>query len=1245
MTITEQITSQIDALVESIKSYSDAVQAENQRAAKAKADSKARYELQKSKIRQETDARVQNVRNVLQTSEYAINTSLSEIAAFEQELNRLVPRSSLSSIPAVSDKFSAADAQALIAKIKEKGFWAWLKKLLSICNYSSNQNMASELYGKIDNAHVYYNRALSAAQKKCQNGIDACKQEAQKKLNTVERQYQQDVQVENNTHTAKVQALARQEHKIATDPRFRTVQQMLNKAADVLGAKDPGWQNYMPAKTIAEDLLLGVILYPCKISNPTADASRLLKLFASYNPTVNGFSVPLTVPATKPVMLYADCETSDIKMAASIFQSVVARMIRFMPPKSVRSVFFDPVNRGTSLGSLIHLSGEGTSQACMYHLSPQDINLQMGKLTEHVDKICNRLTGSGCTDINAYNAIPKVPNIPYTAVIIHDYPNGFDSTSLGNLQVLINKAKQCGLSIMISCKQGDKIEHKALEIHNLITQNFSRIRIMPQAKAQITMGTATYSFRPTTVNISDAFFREINKVFTYKAPLENGFAKFFGGKQPEYRSAKKGLDIPFAVDAQGNVIDLKIGYDLSAYGLMSGGVGSGKTTLLHMLITSAAMHYHPSDLELWLVDHKVAEFAFYRNYCPPHVRYVVADDSDEISYSVMDEITAELNRRKQAFLNAHTKDFVAYRESTYGKAHNLPRILVIIDEFHRMAQAAQEDTNYKRDLENIFSEARSHGVSLLLCDQQVSNGLNGLSPKSRDLINVRIALRNKVDEIREVLAVENALATEDVKKQILDTSAGIQGSLIYKHEVEKDAFTNAVVFKSCRAIYATEPDRIRIIGELRQKYAGFDREKTFFIGAARQYADTQQIKRYEAQYPQKSFEGDRFYIGTPMGIQPCFFFSLKNGESGENILLAGSDHEKRISILKSVVNNAKRYGYAVRFFASKASALYRQNRDVLDSLAGAKMVTSFPEICRYIGERANQLKQLYSEDEDTDLEFNCKNREIAVFIGLDELYGQMEASPYNQKTAWTVKEKHAVAKPGNASTGTTITPVTTPVVTSDGEKTIGTVPQQSNSELTDSIVNINAMLASLAADQAEEEPAPAVNSELADSILDINAMLASLAADQAEEEPAPAVNSELAASMADINAMLASLEADAGSAMTMQLREKFAGPADSGIKGYNAVQDLATLVADGWKIGISTMVVVDRGTVFSKMRQMKLDGNFNHRIAMVMSPDEAQGFMSKTKTMKSLIEANDQISAVYEYMGGREQCFRPYLYD
>ena len=420
---------------------------------------------------------------------------------------------------------------------------------------------------------------------------------------------------------------------------------------------------------------------------------------------------------------------------------------------------------------------------------------------------------------------------------------------------------------------------------------------------------------------------------------------------------------------------------------------------------------------------------------------------------------------------------------------------------------------------------------------------------------------------------------------MLDTSAGVIGTAIYKYESpDKDnQFTNKVNFVSCRGIYASPADRTAVIEKICSEYPDFPREKTFFVGAARQKMDVQQIKTFEQACPQNPAVGERFYIGTPLGIQPCFYFNLKSVESGENILLVGSDNEKRISILKSVLSCAQRYRYTVKIFASRAAQFYRQNKEFFRSLTCAEVITSFPEICKYVGEHANQINALYSDDDDADFEMDAsQKKELAIFVGLDEIYTQMEASRLSQKAAWAV-----------------CTPADNPPADSAVTPESGTAA----------------------------EPVQPVTPEK-------------------PEETSDSINEELMSNVADIDSFLASLddEEEDSDSVSVSVPEKFAGPEASGIKGYNAIQDLSLLFSDGWKLGINSMVVVDRGTVFNKMRQVKLEGNFNHRIALVMSPDEAQIFMTKTNVMKTLINGKDDISAVYEYLGGRERCFRPYLF-
>lgn len=59
-------------------------------------------------------------------------------------------------------------------------------------------------------------------------------------------------------------------------------------------------------------------------------------------------------------------------------------------------------------------------------------------------------------------------------------------------------------------------------------------------------------------------------------------------------------------------MDLELGGEGSVHGFISGGTNSGKSTLLHTIILSACLHYHPNDLEIWLVDYKQTEFYLYK---------------------------------------------------------------------------------------------------------------------------------------------------------------------------------------------------------------------------------------------------------------------------------------------------------------------------------------------------------------------------------------------------------------------------------------------------------------------------------------------------------------------------------------------------------------------------------------------------------------------------------------------------------
>lgn len=168
-----------------------------------------------------------------------------------------------------------------------------------------------------------------------------------------------------------------------------------------------------------------------------------------------------------------------------------------------------------------------------------------------------------------------------------------------------------------------------------------------------------------------------------------------------------------------------------------------------------------------------------------------------------------------------------YRECPYSKSNNMPRLLILVDEFHRMAQAVREVMEYKVALENILLEACHAGISLLFCDQQFPNGLSGFS----QIISVRISLKNIEDEIRETLDIGKVQMSNDERKMILELKSGTTGDVIYKYEENRPReFTAGIVLKRCRVIFADSKKRAEVISESIGKFPHFTREKVFFTG-------------------------------------------------------------------------------------------------------------------------------------------------------------------------------------------------------------------------------------------------------------------------------------------------------------------------------------------------------------------------------------------------------------------------------
>lgn len=231
-------------------------------------------------------------------------------------------------------------------------------------------------------------------------------------------------------------------------------------------------------------------------------------------------------------------------------------------------------------------------------------------------------------------------------------------------------------------------------------------------------------------------------------------------ERPTYVREYKKIELPFGIDGKDQAHSLSFENENFATYLV-GASRSGKSTLLHTLIAGLIRNYHPDNVELWLADFKQLEFKRYIKHLPPHVKYVLLDESTELVFDLIDKLTAEMMERQKLFarLGKQRIDQV----DTTKLDQPLPVIFVILDEFSIMSQSIAESPIYKLRLQNILAKGAALGIKFLFSSQTFTTGVAGLTATARAQIQQRIAMKGTKEEISETLELSANLKTEQVR--------------------------------------------------------------------------------------------------------------------------------------------------------------------------------------------------------------------------------------------------------------------------------------------------------------------------------------------------------------------------------------------------------------------------------------------------------------------------------------------------
>ncbi|GAA8004451.1 FtsK/SpoIIIE domain-containing protein [Helicobacter pylori] len=210
-------------------------------------------------------------------------------------------------------------------------------------------------------------------------------------------------------------------------------------------------------------------------------------------------------------------------------------------------------------------------------------------------------------------------------------------------------------------------------------------------------------------------------------------------------SSQSKVSVPVGWDINHNEVCFEIG-GAQNHTLICGRSGSGKSNFLHVLIQNLAFYYAPNEVQLFLLDYKEGvEFnAYAKDAILEHARLVSVASSVGFGVSFLSWLDKETKKRGELFKQSGVKDL-----SDYRKHGEMPRLIVVIDEFQVLFSDSKSTKAVEGHLNTLLKKGHSYGVHLVLATQTMRG--TDINPSFKAQIANRIALPMDAEDSSSVL--------------------------------------------------------------------------------------------------------------------------------------------------------------------------------------------------------------------------------------------------------------------------------------------------------------------------------------------------------------------------------------------------------------------------------------------------------------------------------------------------------------
>ena len=348
----------------------------------------------------------------------------------------------------------------------------------------------------------------------------------------------------------------------------------------------------------------------------------------------------------------------------------------------------------------------------------------------------------------------------------------------------------------------------------------------------------------------------------------------------------------------------------------------------------------------------------------------------DFTFSLLDKIECEANRRTELMNRFEAQNLEEYRKHKDEPGYvNIPRLFIVIDEFHEMSQFVSTEMEYKDKLENILREYRAQGITCLMADQTFSTGLSGLTSAAKNQIGLRIAMRNEASpqEIKDTLEVDRALYSDSMQRTIAIMS---QGEFIMKVYVRNSrGELTDIKLEKFKGLFTKGNDIAPISKALRSLYKGQYQKGLLYVNTKEQVAwDDAEPLALDNLEPLR-YPNARIYLGRAATLRPCFGLDMGR-QPDENLSIVGGTAYQRWELLASIMRSCKYKGYKLLVFMAEYSDLMsdfaNDIRMLCHAVPGAEILETYDEWCAKL------------EELETVIENREKSSDVfCVFVGLE----------------------------------------------------------------------------------------------------------------------------------------------------------------------------------------------------------------------------------------------------------------------